>query len=285
MTPLGHGGIEPVRWSAGSGFPREIVTPGAYRLGLSEDVHATLRKYCDMKGITARARCLTVGGGSLDAGMDVAASIGGNNWYIQRHSSHDQSNLQWISPADEEAHQDLLQALSVSGFDRVLRSVGEHFHFGGLAVYQISFITVSKCSDGRLHYDVSKTGNRAFNIIIPLRLAENSSPELEIQAENQSHTLGEYRYEKRAAILLGDDALHATGIVNYERDYRLALSVYVADICQDNKEALKASYTQLYRPNGGNLVQLAGAHWCRDNQDARLPVADDNHVLMNVDTM
>jgi len=79
MTPLGHGGIEPVRWSAGSGFPREIVTPGAYRLGLSEDVHATLRKYCDMKGITARARCLTVGGGSLDAGMDVAASIGGNN--------------------------------------------------------------------------------------------------------------------------------------------------------------------------------------------------------------
>jgi hypothetical protein len=117
-----------------------------------------------------------------------------------------------------------------------------------------------------LHYDVKGTGGKAFNIIIPLILATNTTPELEIQPSGDDSfppVVGDYRYQIGTAIMLGDEAWHATGEVNYTREFRLALSVYVADISENNINALKDSYTQLYHPGGDNLLELSGADWKR----------------------
>ena len=184
-----------------------------------------------------------------------------------------------MSPADEDAHIDFLSALSFAGFDKILGAIGSHFcHFETLAVYQVSFICVSKCKEGRLHYDITGSGGRAFNIIVPLILANNTGPELEVRPSDDDDppTVGEYRYEQDSAIMLGDDAFHATGEVDYDGEFRLAMSLYVADIREDNIDALKESFTNYYETD---LLSLVGSHWSKRNERVRLPRPTQEHIL------
>ena len=279
-SPLEIGEIESLKWNEASGLPAgEVVTPNAFRLGVGKKIRQTMLEYCNKTGITTRARRITIGGGSLNPGMDELATIGGSSWCVQRHSSHGQSNLHWISPADEDAHVDFLSALSFAGFDKILGDIGSHFcHFETLAVYQVSFICVSKCKEGRLHYDITGSGGRAFNIIVPLILANNTGPELEVRPSNDEDppTVGEYRYERDSAIMLGDDAFHATGEVDYDGEFRLAMSLYVADIRSDNINALKESFTNYYETD---LLSRVGSHWSKRNERVCLPRPTQEHIL------
>ena len=270
-TPsLKIGDIQPLRWktktSKSLGMSSTIVTPNLYRLGTGSRFSKDLLNYCKERGITKEARCRTIGGGTLEVGTDELVIIDGLRWYLQRHSTHDGSDLQWISPADNTTYKDLVDATIAAGFGTILKSMGEKLGLDGLAIYQVSFICVSKCFDGRLHYDVTETGGKAFNIIAPIILAKDSSPELYIQAnDDDPPTVGEYRYELNSAIVLGDDVIHATADVNYTSEFRLAISVYVADISEENIDALNNSFTVLHRPySGTRLLDLAGHHWKKE---------------------
>lgn len=270
-TPLAPGQLEKLKWSDSSKTsPGDIVSPNAYRLGVDKSTTETLLDFCNETGIISRARRITIGGGTLDCGTEEGVTLGGEKWIIQRHSSHSQSNLQWISPADDNANNDFLRVLGAAGFDDLLHSIGTKLGWKTAAVYQASFICVSFCRDGRLHYDVSGSGGRALNIIVPLILAnESEGPELEVRPSNDKSyppTVGDYKYTLDSAILLGDDAEHATGRVDYTatREFRMAASIYIADICEENVTSLKDSYTQLYRPGNGDVLSLAGAHWRKE---------------------
>ena len=77
-SSLKIGEIESLKWNEASGFPAgEVVTPNAFRLGVGKKIRLAMLEYCNKTGITTRARRLTIGGGSLNPGMDELATIGG----------------------------------------------------------------------------------------------------------------------------------------------------------------------------------------------------------------
>ena len=115
------------------------------------------------------------------------------------------SNLHWLSPADEKAHEHYLQTLSASGFDDMLAGIGNYLGLDHLVVFHVTFIAVSQSTRGYVHTDVSNTGVRTFNIIVPLLKAKDSPPELDIQENEEPHRIGRYGYEYNVAGLMGDD--------------------------------------------------------------------------------
>jgi hypothetical protein len=207
-SPLKPGEMEVIRW-ADSG---DIVTPNAYRLGFDPRFRETLLDYCDKMGITDYFKHVTVGGNAAPIGTDTYITLNGDQWFLQRPDKNWRSNLQWISPGDEESQQSYVEALSAAGFDDILAKIGENLGMDGLVAFHVTFIGVSHSTEGFMHYDVTETGRKAFNIIIPLILANDTGPELDLQDPEKVNDDGEelhgrYRYEYDVASMLGDDAM------------------------------------------------------------------------------
>lgn len=102
-------------------------------------------------------------------------------------------------------------ALSSAGFDDVLSAVGTHFGFKGLACYQVTFIAVSVSNRGFIHHDFTGTAkehnaSRAFNIIIPLILADETGPELDLQSDDAKF-IGRLRYQYDVAAMVSRGAV------------------------------------------------------------------------------
>ena len=273
------GQIETIRWKSDG----TVVTPNAHIMKLRPSVRESLLQYCDYMGITETFRDLTYRGNSYPPGEDSHVDFRGQNWFIQRPEGHWKSNMHWISPSDWISQMDYLRALSAAGFDEVLQQIGDHFGFKGLACYHVTFIAVSHCQRGYLHYDVSNTGRKTFNVIIPLLLANETGPELDLQSLVQrndgewerSDREGRLRYTYDIASMMGDDAYHATSAVDYRvnKEMRMAATVYIADIGEDNVKAILDDYTQAYPPpdRPDILLRMAGAHWKHDDPTAKLP--------------
>jgi hypothetical protein len=65
-------------------------------------------------------------------------------------------------------------------------------------------------------------------------------------------------------------------------EFRLAATVYVADINEDNVDSIMNFYTQPYPPKDRNtLLSWAGMHWKKDDPTASLPKLGSNHVLLS----
>ena len=277
-TPLSPGEISPIRWSSTG----NVATPWAFRVGHATTLRSTLLRYCDRMGITDALQHVTVRGNPLRPGQQRYLGLpGAGAWYLQRPAPQWRSNLQWLSPGDATAHEHYLQALSVAGFDEILAAVGEHFGMEGLVVFHVTFIAVSYSNKGYLHQDVTETGGKSFNIIIPLLLADETGPELDIQDANEDK-VGRYRYEYDVAVALGDDAYHGTSAVDYRWDkkMRLAATVYVADVNDENAETILDHYTQAYPPRDLELLKnWTASHWKRDDPSRRLPKPTEDHIL------
>jgi hypothetical protein len=206
-SPLKAGEMEVIRW-ADSG---DIVTPNAYRLGLDGHFRETLLDYCNKMGITDYFRHATSGGNAIPIGSNTYITLNGDQWFLQRPDKDWRSNLQWISPGDEASQQSYIEALSAAGFDDILAKIGENLGMDGLVAFQVTFIGVSHSTKGFMHRDVAETGAKAYNIIIPLILANDTVPELDLWDSKRVDDGGEplhgrYRYEHDVASMLGDDA-------------------------------------------------------------------------------
>jgi hypothetical protein len=255
----------------------QTLSKNAFRLGLPKELVTELLSYADTMGITDFYRKLVIDDHPYAPGHQGTVKFQGQNWLAQRPKSHWRSNMHWTSPADELAHDDYLRVLSAGGFDNVLDKIGTYFGLQSLSAYHLSFIGVSHCEKGFIHADVNASGRKAFNIIIPLMLEEGEdiSPELEILSDDEMSTR-HYKYQLNAASMVGDDALHATASCDYRdrKSMRLAATVYVGDITNDNVENLLMSLTQAYPPQGDakHLLDRAGSHWSRSDSSKRLPV-------------
>eukprot|EP00538_Stauroneis_constricta_P004193 CAMPEP_0119571430 /NCGR_PEP_ID=MMETSP1352-20130426/44116_1 /TAXON_ID=265584 /ORGANISM="Stauroneis constricta, Strain CCMP1120" /LENGTH=829 /DNA_ID=CAMNT_0007621109 /DNA_START=132 /DNA_END=2621 /DNA_ORIENTATION=+ len=273
LPDLKPGQLSNVIWSDDG----EIVTPNAYLIGLPTSVREVMLKYCDYMGITEQFKDLTVRGNSLTQDEFSTVNLQGQNWLIQRPAKKWMSNMHWISPSDQESQEDYLTALSASGFDETLDAIGKFFDMDGLAAYHVTFIGVSHSVRGFLHYDVTKTGVKVFNVIIPLILANATGPELDIRSSD-AQDVGRLRYQYDIASMMGDDADHATSEVDYRltREVRMAATVYVADINEDNIDAIMRDYTQHYPPRDRPdiLLEMAGTHWNATDDSVKLPSPD-----------
>jgi hypothetical protein len=259
--------------------PLEIVPmlPGqvkyAFRLKLPDQITSGLRAYCDRVGITEKFHSLVLGGKALEPGTDEYVKLEGNYWYIQRPDNYWKSNMHWISPGGEDAQESYLEALGENGFDEVLEAIGNHLGFDGLVCYHLTFIGVSYSQKSYIHHDFTQVGAKAYNVIIPLLLANETPPELDIRTDDESMVVG-YRYRYGEASLIGDDAMHGTGAVDYRDagEMRMAATVYIADVNPGNVDQILKDYTQEYPPNDAvMLLSKAGSHWKAGDSSKRLP--------------
>ena len=177
-SPLAPGHMAPIRWKGSA----DIVTPWAFRIGLPSRVRKVLLNYCNKMGITDILRHVTVDGNGLLPGMSTHMELEGDDWYLQRPDGYWRSNLHWFSPGAGPAHEHYLQALSVAGFDTVLQGIGEYLGMDGLVAFHVTFIAGSYSNLGFMHNDVFDTGGKVYNIIIPLLLANETGPELDLQS-------------------------------------------------------------------------------------------------------
>ena len=290
-TPLQPGELATIRW-ADTG---EIVTPNAHRLGLNPKVRQVLLEYCNAMGITELFRHVTKRGNALRPGYESYLTLDGDQqWYLQRPEKKWQSNLQWLSPGDNPSHENYLQALSVAGFDDMLAGIGEALGLETLVAFHVTFIAVSHSTKGYMHHDVTETGAKAFNVIIPLLLANETGPELDLMNsmdeeydyeddDEDQYRVGRYRYEYDVASMMGDDSYHASSAVDYRtsKEMRMAATVYIADVDEDNVEEILSQYTQAYPPDDPDLLlSWRGRHWRRDDPSVKLPKPTQDHILV-----
>lgn len=286
--------ISHIRWANG-----EVVTPNAYQIRLEAKIRQELLAYANRMGITEKFRDFVVRGNQLEPGEEKQIELHGMSFWAQRTSEFWKSSMHWISPADSASHGNYLQALSMAGFDEVLSTIGKRFGFKGLCAFHLTFIGVSYCcpEGGFIHRDMSGTAmrkneTRAFNVIIPLILSNETNPELDLASDGWDKgtgKMGRYRYQYDVGVLLGDDAVHATSSVDYRdtRQMRMAATVYIADIAEDNVEEIMAFYTQKYPPNDRELLlSMASAHWNSQDPSVRLPKPNSTfHALKAIDRL
>jgi hypothetical protein len=285
-SPLAPGHMAPILWAESN----EVVTPWAFRLGLHSRVREVLLEYCNKMGITDILKHVTTEGNELEPGTETHMDVEGDDWYLQRPDSAWRSNLHWFSPGGAPAHEHYLQALSAAGFDEILDGIGQYLGMDGLVAFHVTFIGVSFSNNGYLHHDVVEVNGKVYNCIIPLILANDTGPELDLQEwrpdlpeEEQTYRVGRYRYEYDVASMMGDGAVHATSAVDYRttKEMRMAATVYIADVNDENVDSILNHYTQAYPP--GDDVELLmswkGRHWKRGDPSRKLPKPTPEHVL------
>ncbi|CAJ1945599.1 unnamed protein product [Cylindrotheca closterium] len=269
--------IEPIRWESTG----EAVTENAYMVKMPISVRKGLLEYCKDVGITKYFRDLTFRGNSLEAGDEEDVVLDGLKWHVHRPPEEWRSDMHWMSPFNEKAHLDYLQELGMAGFDDVLQSIGEYFGMDRLAVYHMSFIGVSYCSDDFIHRDISGSGGKVFNVIIPLILADETGPELGIAANTEGGPIGRLRLQKNVGIMLGDDAFHGTAAVDYRafREMRLAATVYIGESNEENIDNIMKHYAQHYAQSGNQSIhqKTARTHWKKGDPGVRLPEYHEPH--------
>jgi len=263
--------ISSVKWATDG----EAVSPWSFRLGLHSKVTKALLEYCNKTGITDTFRELVIDEAPLVPGTNRIVHLGGQRWYIQRPGSRWQSNMHWISPGDEAAHNEYLKVLSDGGFDDVLKSIGEYFGFDGLVAYHVTIIGVSHCSRGYMHHDFEYV--KGFNLIIPLILTNDSKPELDLEQRSNRDIVGQYKYKIDEASMVGDRVGHATAACDYrnEGEMRMAATVYIADVNNQNVNRIVDDFTQLYPPRNDcqYLIDRAGSHWKYNDPTKKLPLS------------
>jgi len=286
-APLSKGFMASIRWRRNVA---EVVTPWAFRLGLHSRVRQVLLDYCNDMGITDILRHVTVEGNGLEPGTETHMDLQGDDWYLQRPESNWRSNLHWFSPGAGPAHEHYLQTLSVAGFDEILDGIAKHLSMDGLVAFHVTLIGVSFSTRGYLHHDVVETDGKVYNVIIPLILANETGPELDLQGwkpdavedDEYNSVVGRYRYEYDVASMMGDGAVHATSACDYRntKEMRMAATVYIADVNDDNIGNVMNHYTQAYPPRDEDLLRSwMGRHWKRDDPSRSLPQPPPGHIM------
>jgi hypothetical protein len=236
---------------------------------------------------------VTTEGNGLEAGTETHMDLEGDDWYLQRPEPNWRSNLHWFSPGAGPAHEHYLQALSVAGFDEVLDGIGKYLNMDGLVAFHVTFIGTSFSNRGFLHFDVKETGAKVYNVIIPLILANETGPELDLQSWHPDipegeieEPVGRYRYEYNVAGMMGDNAYHATSACDYRKnkEMRLAATVYIADVNDLNADNILQHYTQAYPPTDPDLIRSwIARHWKKGDPSRKLPKPPADHILVRQD--
>jgi hypothetical protein len=236
--------MAPMRWRDTG----EIIGAHAYRLGLDLKVRQKLHDFAVNAGIEDFYKKITIDGNALVAGSatDIVLHPNAGHWFIYRPNKDWTSNLQWLFAHDETSQRVYLNALSNAGFDNVLKGIGERLGFKKLVCMHLAFIGVSHSAKGFKHADMTNTGNKTFNIIIPLKLANETGPELEFSDMSDPANVksGRYKYEYDVAQMIGDSAIHATSGADYRpnREFRYACSIYISEVDETNVDGVIASY-------------------------------------------
>lgn len=245
------------------------VAPNAYVMGLDQNVRTTLLEYCNRVGITDHFQDLLMNGNELQSDSSKTEVFDDFDWTVQRPEEDGlwNNNMHWISPSNAASYEEFLKVLGDAGFDAVMETMGQTFGLEKLGIYQLSFHGISKAAEeGFYHVDFEDTGNKTWNVIVPLVLAKETGPEIGIvhqDVDSYKKRLGLYRYEQDVALLLGDGAEHVTAQCDYHgQDMRMVAIIYMAEVDESNVDNVISSYYGAPYPPHGNVETLQSlVHW------------------------
>lgn len=183
------------------------------------------------------------------------------------------SNSHWLNPTDEKAHDQFLRVLGDGGFDVVLDAIGRHFGLETLTLYSVGFFVVNHCEDGWMHDDFNDVDGKAFNVLIPLNLANKSASQVLVESRDDSNVIAAVDYQYDVAVGVGDNTRHAAGNCDYREngEVRLMATLYLADINENNVKSIVKHYTDPFPPATVDyLLKWRGLHWKKDGS-AQLP--------------
>lgn len=191
----------------------------------------------------------------------------------------------WIDPADEECFESLLGVLRRGNFDTVLEAVGEHLGLESLMVQGIGPIFLSHFDHdpefNQLHRDLIGVKGSFYNVVVPLYIPKGGAP---LYVEDlERHASLEMRYN--VGTLLGAESLHGTAECDYraDRDVRLSVAIYLADVNEENLEMIASDSTSLW-PTQGDMAWFntqRGRFWKRDG--SRSMVEDKGREPLGVE--
>ena len=251
------------------------LTDYLYAIGFAPRLRETLYAFVEKNGILKAFQDMEKN--PLDEGKSSTKAMQDGLWHVQRPDDRWHSNMHWIIPAEEKTQLQFLTALGDGGFDDSLDAIGKHLNMEGIVCYHFMFIAVTNCSQGYMHQDFHATNGKGFNLIIPLLLKEDSVPELDVWVDETEATIG-LKYQYDMGFMLGDDAYHGTSAIDYTGTgkMRMMATVYLADINEDNVDAIMNAYTQEYPPaSRSRLLAQRGEHWRKPNRLPRSVPVDD----------
>jgi hypothetical protein len=204
-------------------------------------------------------------------------------WNVERPAKKWKSDMHWFNVADEMAHEDALRALSLGGFDEVLKGIGQQFNLDTLHVDSVGFVAVTHCERGFIHTDWEEVDGRAFNFLVGIQSPEDAGPELVVEHDGRK---GEVYYGSGGyGILVGDGTRHGTRECDHRsnRGVRITASIYLADLTKENLSVAAGDTTSIFPPTGDEewIWAQRGRHWSKTDKKRSL-VNDLGRKSMNV---
>lgn len=194
----------------------------------------------------------------------------------------------WIDPADEECFESVLSVLRRGNFDIVLDAIGKKFNLDGLMV-TVKPIFLSYFEHDpeyeQIHVDLPAAKGAFYNVVIPIYIPQGGAS-LYVADDDWERVLPiQLRYNQ--GLVLGGDTIHGTGECDYreQRDVRLSVSIYLADVNDNTLEDIAGDSTSLWPTEGdadwfmsqkGRLWKSDGSRSLRDDVGRKpLHVKDD----------
>ena len=246
------------------------LSEGAFKVKLPPTLTTTLLSYVMKRRIQEMCTDALFDQPLRSGNIDKSDPGSGFAFDIKSTPRKFNSNMVWISPANQATHNDLLKHLGSGGFGSVLEVLGSSLPnmLDSLTCYQLSFLAVSRCEKTLIHKDFSDMAYHAWNILIPLVLVDSpvsTLGDLVLQSDDKMEELY-LKYEHGVGIVLGDNALHGTAIMEYNnQQYRLMASVYVAKITCHVVQYIIHDITQPFPGRKASLLLewSSAPHWSR----------------------
>ncbi len=176
----------------------------------------------------------------------------------------------WIDPADEQCFESMMSVLRRGNFDIVLDAVGKKFDLDDLMVTGIGPIFLSHFKHdpqyNQIHVDLPEAKGSFYNVVVPLYIPKGGAT-LYVGDSDKGKALPiQMRYN--VGTVLGAASPHGTGECDYraDRDVRLSVAIYLADVNKRNIEDVAGDSTSLW-PTEGDLDWFwsqKGRVWRRD---------------------
>ncbi len=163
-------------------------------------------------------------------------------------------DMVWIDPADEQCFESMLSVLRRGNFDVVLEAIGKEFDLDSLMVTGIGPIFLSYFEHDseykQVHADLREAKGSFYNVVVPLYIPEGGAS-LYVGDDDGDRVLPiQMRYNH--GIVLGGGTFHGTAECDYreQRDVRLSVAIYLADVTEENIEDIAGDNTSLWPTEG-----------------------------------
>eukprot|EP00527_Entomoneis_sp_CCMP2396_P006502 CAMPEP_0198140390 /NCGR_PEP_ID=MMETSP1443-20131203/3546_1 /TAXON_ID=186043 /ORGANISM="Entomoneis sp., Strain CCMP2396" /LENGTH=386 /DNA_ID=CAMNT_0043802785 /DNA_START=85 /DNA_END=1245 /DNA_ORIENTATION=- len=245
------------------------VDPEGMLIGMPPKITELFQEYLEKTGLMDIAHDLLYKD-PVKVGEDKVYNLEDGSKWSARTSNNwvRDGDMTWIDPANEYTYELILNIWRAGGFDSVLDTLGEKFGADGLWLDGTSFIIVSNFEGYNIHHDSPGAGSKGFNILFPIVIPENGSSRLLVAERKGVKTAQEavpINFKRDVGVLVGGDTLHGTGNCDYRenKEFRLAIAVYLIDINEENVEEFASDDTAYYPPMGSYdfLLSQAGRHW------------------------